>query len=199
MLRFKIFPISNQVYAGQKMKKMALIVDPQIDFINGSLPVPAAEKAMNDLADYMAKKGDEYSVKIITCDNHPWNHSSFKENGGQWPRHCVEHSQGAAIWPKLFEAFFNTTGENVILEKGKEPASEQYSIFQNSAPRKIIDELVAKHDIERIDICGLAGDVCVLQTLKDGIDLYGRKMFNALEEFSPSLDGGTALKNFIGN
>ena len=35
------------------MAKMLLIVDPQIDFINGSLPVPLAAEAMNELASYL--------------------------------------------------------------------------------------------------------------------------------------------------
>ena len=54
--------------------------------------------------------------------------------------------------------------------------------------------LIKKFNIKQIDICGIAGDVCVLNTLKDGIVLYGKEMFNVLEEFSPSLDGGKALK-----
>lgn len=33
--------------------KILLIIDPQIDFINGTLPVPGAEGAMNSLADYV--------------------------------------------------------------------------------------------------------------------------------------------------
>ena len=49
-----------------------------------------------------------------------------------------------------------------------------------------------------VDVCGIAGDVCVLNTLKDGIAIYGRSpQFNVLEEYCPSIDGGTALREFL--
>ena len=46
------------------MKKMLLVVDPQIDFISGSLPVKGAAEAMDALAAYVKAHGDEYAVKI---------------------------------------------------------------------------------------------------------------------------------------
>ena len=60
-----------------------------------------------------------------------------------------------------------------------------------------IVSIINDKGINQIDICGLAGDVCVLNTLCDGIDLFGRDMFNVLLRFSPSLDGGTALNNIL--
>ena len=80
------------------MKKLLLIVDPQIDFITGTLPVAGAAEAMDALAKYVKEKGNEYNVKIVTADWHPYHHSSFADEGGMWPRHCVQHSVGAAIW-----------------------------------------------------------------------------------------------------
>ena len=53
------------------MKKMLLVVDPQIDFINGSLPVAGAAEAMDALAEYVKTSGDEYVVRIVTSDWHP--------------------------------------------------------------------------------------------------------------------------------
>ena len=38
---------------------MLIVVDPQIDFISGSLPVPGAAEAMNQLADYVKANGDD--------------------------------------------------------------------------------------------------------------------------------------------
>ncbi len=45
---------------GENMNGMLVIVDPQNDFINGALPVPGAEKAMNDLAEYVKENGRKY-------------------------------------------------------------------------------------------------------------------------------------------
>ena len=64
------------------MNKMLLIVDPQIDFISGTLPVPQAAPKMDALADYVREKAHEYKLKVLTADWHPYDHCSFKENGG---------------------------------------------------------------------------------------------------------------------
>ena len=74
--------------------RLLLIIDPQLDFINGTLPVPGAVEAMNALATYITTNSSAYCLKIITADSHPYNHFSFLENGGQWPRHCVHDKRG---------------------------------------------------------------------------------------------------------
>ena len=40
------------------MNRLLLIVDPQIDFISGSLAVNGAAKAMDALADYLYKRDE---------------------------------------------------------------------------------------------------------------------------------------------
>ena len=180
------------------MNRLLLIVDPQIDFISGSLPVPGAAPAMDALAAYVAEQ-DGYAFKIVTCDFHPHDHSSFTANGGQWPEHCVAHSTGAAIWPALFATLFVTPAPVEILCKGQDAATEEYSIFKNAVACERIKSIVAEHGIDRIDVCGIAGDVCVLQTLRDGVEMFGTDMFRVLTQFAPSLDGGVSLNEFIQN
>ncbi len=179
------------------MKKLILIVDPQIDFINGSLPVPQAAEAMDKLADFLTIHNGDYCCKVVTTDWHPWFHSSFRENGGPWPMHCVQNTTGAAIWPALIKPLNETDGEFVVLRKGDAVAKEEYSIFNNPASASQLHDLIKKYEIDQIDICGLAGDICVLNTLKSGIDIYGKDRFRVLTEFSPSLDGGEALTKLI--
>ena len=58
-------------------RKMLIVVDPQIDFISGSLPVPGAAEAMNQLADYVKANGDDYALMVVTNDWHPYDHCSF--------------------------------------------------------------------------------------------------------------------------
>lgn len=169
-------------------RKMLLIVDPQLDFITGTLPVPNAEKAMNNLSEYIAESDGEYHLKIVTADCHPWNHCSFSENGGKWPRHCVAHSVGAAIWPPLLEALHLTAGRTLTFNKGKKADKEEYSIFQNERAAKKIIEIVNTRQINQIDICGLAGDICVAATLKDGAKIMPDVKFNLLEAFSPRIN-----------
>lgn len=181
------------------MKRLLLIVDPQVDFITGTLPVPGAEDTMNRLADYIAESDGLYVHKIVTADCHPFDHCSFKEQGGPWPRHCVHDTVGAAVWQLLFSPLYLTRGEVTFLYKGQDVQTEEYSIFKNHEAAEKIRHIVGTEGIERIDICGLAGDVCVLNTLTDGIGLFGKDMFNVLLQFSPSIDGGKKLNQTIEN
>ena len=181
------------------MKKLLLIVDPQIDFITGTLPVAGAAKAMDALATYVKEQGNEYTVKIVTADWHPYHHSSFADEGGVWPRHCVQHSVGAAIWESLLVALNESKGGFTLLYKGDSIDKDEYSIMQNKASASILARLVKALKVDQIDICGLAGDICVLNTAKDITSTFENIKLNVLESYSPSLDGGVALNDFVGS
>lgn len=176
------------------MKQLLLIVDPQIDFISGTLPVGGAADALDLLADYVKEHGDNYAHIVLTADWHPYNHSSFADCGGQWPRHCVAHSAGAAIYPAVADAAFAKGAE--VCTKGTDVATEEYSVFCNSRSAARLDEILKDSDGE-IDVCGLAGDICVLNTFKDAVKRYGAARCNVLVDFSPSLDGGKALSETL--
>lgn len=177
--------------------RLLLIIDPQLDFINGTLPVPGAVEAMNALATYITTNSSAYCLKIITADSHPYNHFSFLENGDQWPRHCVHDTVGAAIWPSLFSAVYSTPGDSHVFHKGQNKDIEEYSIFNNSAATAEITRLLCHHQIAHIDLCGLAGDVCVLSTLKDLLQLFPALSVNVLTRYSPSIDGGISLNAYL--
>lgn len=179
------------------MKRMLMIVDPQVDFVTGTLPVPHASEAMEKLAAYIAEENGKYDWLVVTEDWHPSGHCSFKENGGQWPVHCLQETEGADIYRPLKDVLDPISDKVEIVHKGMNENREEYSVFQNTVATALIEQLVKEAGIERIDLCGLAGDVCVLNTLKDGVNLYGASMFHVLEEYAPSLDGGTALSETI--
>ncbi|MCI9608558.1 MAG: isochorismatase family protein [Muribaculaceae bacterium] len=170
------------------MNRMLLIIDPQNDFINGSLPINGAEEAMNNLAGYISRNSGKYALKIVTADRHPFYHCSFTDCGGEWPRHCVHDTVGAAIWQPLFRPLYETSGAVRFLYKGESADRDEYSIFKNPEAARIIRGLVENEKIEQIDICGLAGDVCVRQSLLDGIELFGPDKFNLLTPYSPTIN-----------
>lgn len=179
------------------MRRLLLIIDPQNDFITGSLPINGAVEAMNNLAAYISGNSGKYAVKIVTADRHPFFHCSFTDCGGEWPRHCVHDTAGAAVWRALFGPLYESEGVVRFLYKGECVDTDEYSIFKNQEATRIIRDLIEKEKIDLIDICGLAGDVCVLQSLRDGMELFGADMFNVLTAFSPSIDGGVALSDII--
>ena len=117
---------------------MLIVVDPQIDFISGSLPVPGAAEAMNQLADYVKANGDDYALMVVTNDWHPYDHCSFAPNGGPWPVHCVQNSEGAATYWPLLEALYQSETETLFLQKGDLRHREEYSSVSFSRTRSTI-------------------------------------------------------------
>lgn len=175
------------------MNRLLMIVDPQVDFISGALPVPGAVPAMDALADYIRTNVAGYRQIIVTADRHPMRHCSFRECGGAWPRHCVNDSVGAAVWPPVMDALCDGHVPVTLLHKGEDAGAEEYSIFQNATACGIVDGIVAGCGVDAIDLCGIAGDVCVASTLTDGMERFGASVFTVLSRFTASIDGGISL------
>ena len=182
------------------MKNILLIVDPQNDFISGTLPVEGAEAKMKKLAEYIKAKNTKYDYIFITMDSHPTNHSSFKNNGGIWPEHCVKYTKGWELPGYLNEAI--NTASNCFVEiyyKGNIIDSEEYSIFDNYEDGVILTRQIMSICEEGevyFDVCGIAGDYCVLETLKGLTGLVGTNYISVLDEFTASIDGGEKLHIF---
>lgn len=175
------------------MKRILLIVDPQNDFITGTLAVPGAKEKMMKLADYIENEGNKYNYICVTLDSHPEDHCSFKENGGIWPKHCVVYTNGWNM-PDYLDLHTN------CYHKGTEPDQEEYSIFDNEDDGFIlwrqITELIREDTLE-IDICGIAGDYCVLETLKGLRKIIGDSYITVLTEYTASIDGGEKLMKYL--
>ena len=165
-----------------------VIVDPQNDFINGSLAVPGAEKAINN----------------TTVDWHPYDHCSFKEYGGTWESHCVMYSAGASIYQPLLEVIKETGIFCKVWNKGTYSDREEYSIFDREEGREFLDELndrttidASKEEYGEIYVAGLAGDFCVFHTVKDLVDEGLGDWVHILLDGVASIDGGVKLKNLL--
>lgn len=175
------------------MKKILIVVDYQYDFYHpdGALYVQGAEK----LYDNILKIIPDFDGVIFTLDSHPINHCSFKKNGGIWPLHCVEGTLGATI-----PLEFVKQAKNYVFEyKGRSYNIEEYGAFNTIKNLDLI--LNFSHtfveDCEFV-ICGVAGDYCVYETLKNMICLCdGTKNIKLYLNGIASIDGGTKLNNFI--
>lgn len=184
-------------------EKFLIIVDPQNDFIEGgSLPVSGARSAMQQLAEFVKNSSTEFSTIFVTQDAHPENHCSFTANGGIWPVHCVKASSGFEVFKQLQEAL--SASDNVeYCQKGTDSAVEQYSIFSynggqitNPDGKKIISVL-AKSSSPQIVVCGIAGDVCVMNTLNDLVQIRkSAEGISVAANFTASIDGGEKLEAF---
>lgn len=184
------------------MKNILLIVDPQNDFITGTLAVAGAKEKMMRLADYINGDHPSYDYICVTMDTHPENHCSFKENGGIWPKHCVTETNGWDMPEYLGTALLNTLASVSCYRKGTKTDCEEYSIFDNSEDGfylyNQIKELARQEDVY-IDVCGIAGDYCVLETIKGLRKFMGDKYIKVLTEYTASIDGGEKLMNYLNN
>lgn len=144
-------------------KKALLIVDPQQDFITGSLAVQGAVQSMDYLVDWIDKNEGELSIIAVTQDWHPKDHCSFEDYGGIWPSHCVQNTTGALIYPPLYKKLKSLSRKGLeirYIHKADKKEKEEYSAFEERLPHYIADA-------ELIYISGIAGDYCVRYTVAD--------------------------------
>jgi len=177
----------------QLPNRLLLIVDPQIDFTTGSLATAKGPAAM----DYLAKALNEgawknYGWIIVTQDAHPKNHCSFVEQGGVFPPHCVEGTEGMNVYPALQEVLTNITPNipNIhYMFKGNLPEKEEFSIFQNEQSGEKLRRTIEEFEhFEGIDICGIATDYCVYETSKDLIAFYPAKQVRIVTNCLAAVD-----------
>lgn len=174
-------------------RKVLLIVDAQNDFIDGSLAVSGAAEAIYNLASSIAKKECEYDLVIMTMDWHPATHCSFTSNGGQWPVHCVEHTEGANIRQVLLDAINAAGVQSLALHKGTNEDREEYSIFKNQESSERLLEILLEDDVTDIDVCGIALDYCVINTIDDAIKHGLGKKMRLLKDYSPAIGDPDAV------
>lgn len=179
-------------------KKLLLLVDVQYDFINGSLAVSGAPAVMDSLAAYIAEQpAGKFSQIVMTADFHPYNHSSFKDNGGMWPVHCVAYSHGASIYQPVFEAVNKQIPCSPVLTKGDNVAVDEYSIMANAASAKKLLSIIEENGIQEIYVAGLCGDYCVGNSIKDLVQAGHGEKIRVLTRFIGNIDDGTTLRNII--
>ena len=123
-------------------KDALIIVDVQNDFCpGGSLAVESGA----EVAARASKTGARFSsngVRVFaTQDWHPDAHSSFIENGGPWPPHCVVGSKGAEFHPTL-----TLPGGTTIVQKGFDLEVDAYSGFKGTD----LDEQLRNLNIKRV-------------------------------------------------
>ena len=174
-----------------KAERMLIIVDPQIDFTTGSLATAKGPEAMDRLAEAINNGVlGKYTWVIVTQDAHPTNHCSFVENGGVFPPHCVQGTEGMNVYPALQQAL-NAKAVNIdihYMTKGDLADKEEFSIFQNAKSSEKLTTTIKEIDFKDIDICGIATDYCVYETTKDLMTFYPAKQIRIVTNCIAAVD-----------
>ena len=147
-----------------------VVVDIQNDFCpSGALPVADGDKVVPVLNKYIQLFRSASAPIIYTRDWHPPDHSSFKAQGGPWPPHCVQGSEGAKFRSDLLQP-----AEGEIVSKA-DRKDEAYSFFQGTdlahRLRRLRFRLGLRGGIKALFVGGLATDYCVKETVLDGLKL----------------------------
>jgi nicotinamidase/pyrazinamidase len=136
-----------------------LIVDVQKDFCTGgALAVPDADRILPVVNNWIEMAQMRGVPIYASRDWHPVGHISFKDQGGQWPPHCIQDSEGAQFHPDL-----KLPSQAVVITKGVRFDKDQNSVFDETG----FSEQLERDDVKRLWIGGLAMDVCVLASVLD--------------------------------
>ncbi|MGA2459892.1 MAG: nicotinamidase [Candidatus Bathyarchaeia archaeon] len=145
-----------------------VVVDIQNDFCpGGALAVSNGDKVVPVLNKYIQLFRKAGAPIFYTRDWHPQDHSSFKAEGGPWPPHCVQGTDGAKFHPDLIPP---APGE--VISKADEK-DEAYSFFQGTD----MAERLRRQGITTLLVGGLATDYCVRETVLDGLK-FGFRVYH---------------------
>ena len=158
-----------------------IVIDVQNDFCpGGALAVAGGDEIVPRINDLLG----EFTVKVLTQDWHPADHSSFAANhpgaepfsmtdmpyGPQvlWPTHCVQGSEGAA-----FHASLRTDPADLIIRKGFRPEIDSYSaFFENDQKTPTgLEGYLRTRGVTDLTLVGLATDFCVAYSAIDAAKL----------------------------
>ena len=183
----------------KQAKRLLLIVDPQVDFTTGSLAVAGGPEAMDRLTQALNNGlAENYERIFVSQDFHPANHCSFVEQGGTFPAHCVQETEGVKNYPALQDALNNVTGIEVeYLLKGNTAEVEEFSILKNEKSGNHIKEMIKAEEYAGIDICGIASDYCVYETLKDLLEFYPAEKIRVATNCVAAVADNEMLPNFM--
>ena len=128
------------------MKTLLIVVDYQKDFVDGALASEPAKAIENNIAG----KIDEYRKNgadiAFTFDTHGEDYLSTQEGRKLPVTHCVENSDGWALYGKVGEKLRDT---DRIFKKATFGSAELFDFLRAS-------------DYEKIELCGVVTDICVV-------------------------------------
>jgi nicotinamidase/pyrazinamidase len=142
-----------------------IIVDVQNDFCEGgSLAVAGGTAVARSITSLLADGDHGYDHVVATKDYHidPGRHfADDPDYANSWPRHCVAGTTGSDFHPDLA-----TEPIEAVFRKGEHAAA--YSGFEGHDDDGIpLADWLHEHNVDTVDIVGIATDYCVRATAAD--------------------------------
>ena len=115
-----------------------------------------------DISALVVDEGHRWDHVIATRDHHvdPGDHFSAEPDFvDTWPAHCVAGTDGARFHPNL------TVTPEATFDKGAFTAA--YSGFEGTSDGTGLALWLREHDVDAVDVVGIATDHCVKATAMD--------------------------------
>ena len=148
------------------MTRALIVADPQRDFCEGGSLGVAGGAATVSQIDRLLLSDHGYAHVIATRDHHidPGSHFANEPDFvDSWPRHCVVGTPCAEFHDELTFRDFAA-----VFYKGH--YAPAYSAFEGvTADGEMLAPWLRGRGVDRLDICGIATDYCVLATALDAV------------------------------
>jgi nicotinamidase/pyrazinamidase len=141
-----------------------LIVDVQNDFCpGGALPVAEGDQVVPVLRQLAARFAALGLPVYASRDWHPPDSTHFAVNGGEWPVHCVQGTDGARLREDL-----SLPRSAMIVTKGQRVHDQGYSAMVGEVAGRgsMLEDLHAR-GVNHLYVGGLATDYCVRHSVLD--------------------------------
>lgn len=126
--------------------KALVVVDYQVDFVNGALGFAGAEKLEPIILEKIENCRRNGGQVIFTLDTHGENYLETAE-GRQLPiPHCVDGTAGHKLFGKVAQA---VREEDIVIKKPSFGSLE-------------LADLLKKCGFAEVELCGLVTDICVI-------------------------------------
>jgi nicotinamidase/pyrazinamidase len=143
-----------------------VVVDVQNDFCEGgSLAVAGGAAVAAAITEHVRTAGSRYAHVVATRDHHVDPGGHFAEQPDfleTWPAHCVVGTEGVELHPALDRGPLEA-----VFDKGEHAAA--YSGFEGAAEGVPLADWLRQHDVEAVDVVGIATDHCVRATALDAV------------------------------
>jgi nicotinamidase/pyrazinamidase len=146
------------------MSRALVIVDVQNDFCEGgSLAVTGGTAVARAISAHLADA--PYEHVVATRDHHvdPGGHfATAPDYLDTWPAHCVVGTSGVELHSDL-----DRRPIEAVFDKGEYAAA--YSGFEGTYDGQGLADWLRAHDVDAVDVVGIATDHCVRATALDAV------------------------------
>lgn len=128
------------------MKKALVVVDYQIDFVNGALGFAGAEILDSLIVGKINEYRKDGGKVIFTLDTHTEDYLNTAEGKKLPVPHCIKGTEGHKLYGKTAECM---RPEDTVIEKPSFGSLELIRVLQDGG-------------FDEVELCGLVTDICVV-------------------------------------